>query len=300
MGSIQTGESVDVQAPIPHALVVAWAVVQGAAICWASPSGITRPLHPWGRFEPGAWKITRVVTETFDEQGSLVSTTETRTTLVSVSQEGVTLRVEVLLEVGGRRFDAEPQTVTQGFHGELLSQPVRITELPGADVVISGRRIPCKVQQLEVANPTGTTRTKVYYTDQVEPYILRRESVKMDPAGKNVLSETTVEVIAQDVPCKVLGAIYSSSHVKSVTKHPKGTITTLTVMSMEVPGGVICQTSKELDSQGRLLRRSSLELVDYGLEPETLRPGFFFRRYFRPRKPFRFTPTPLPAPMPMP
>jgi hypothetical protein len=35
-----------------------------------------------------------------------------------------------------------------------------------------------------------------------------------------------------------------------------------------VPGGIVAHSSKELDADGHLIRRSTLEVVDYGLEPD--------------------------------
>jgi len=215
----------------------------------------------------GAWKRVRVVTQTFNENETLTSTTETKTTLKKVEEDGVTLLVEVVAEVGGKRIDSEPQTVKQGWHGELASQNVKVTHLGTAAVVIRGRRIPCKVQQLEIAGPATKTVTKIYYSDTVEPFILKRESVETDLEG-NQLGETTVEVLDVDVPCRLLAAIRNTFHVKAVHKDSKGTSTTVAFTSTRVPGGVIRHTTKEFDSTGRVIRQRSLELLDYGLGPE--------------------------------
>ena len=77
-------------------------------------------LHPWGCCQPGTWKLVRVVTETLDEGGRVIgsSTTETKTTLVAADRDGITLEIQASMEVAGKRFQAEPQTVKQGFHGE--------------------------------------------------------------------------------------------------------------------------------------------------------------------------------------
>ena len=48
--------------------------------------------------------------------------------------------------------------------------------------------------------------------------------------------------------------------------------------STAVPGGIVYQTSKETDAQGRLTRRSVLELVGYGLQSEEERNSFFGRK----------------------
>ena len=100
----------------------------------AQEAGITAKLHPWGQFDPGTWKTVRVTTETFNEQGQVVSTStaDATTTLVDIDNDGVTLEIQTCMEVAGKRFEAEPQTVKQGFHGELA--------LPEPETDAAGRR----------------------------------------------------------------------------------------------------------------------------------------------------------------
>lgn len=258
----------------------------------ASPSlgTVTRQMHPWGRFQPGAWKLVRVVTETFGENGSTSSVSETKTTLSEVSENDVTLVVQVSLEVAGKQFDAEPQQVHQAFNGESSGSQAKVTDLGTSDVEIQGRRIPCNIQQIEVEGTAGKTVTQIYYSDTVAPYILKRQSKTTDPDGK-AASETTVDVIALDVPCRTRDGIRVAAHIKAVQKQPKGTTTTLAVICTDVPGGILCHSLKELDQSGRMVRRSWLETIDYGLDPDDQdRGGFFHRRRARstPRKPHRY------------
>jgi hypothetical protein len=258
--------------------------------CPADNDGITRKHHPWGRFEPGAWKIVRATTETTDPNGTTLSTTETRTTLQGVAADGISLLIEVAVEVGGKEFDAQPQVVKQGFEGELPVASNSAKYLGLGQVVIQGRKIDCRIEQVESKDAVSKTVTKIYYSDTVEPYVLRRESVRTDPDGKTLLSETTVEVIALDVPTKVFNDIRNSAHVKAVSKTPRGSTVTLAAMSADVPGGVIHSTLKETDSQGRLVRQSSLELLDYGLDANDDRGGLFRHRHIgRFRKLHRFS-----------
>jgi len=268
-----------VRSLVPSSVVFSLLMALVPSLSSGQTTGITRKHHPWGRFQPGAWKLVRVVNETFEEQGTLTSVAQTKITLRAVDEDGITLLSQVSIELGGRQFDPQPQTVKQGFYGEPVSENVRFTDLGTGEVTIQDRRIPCKIEQLEFRDPIGKTvsRTKIYYSDTVEPYILRRESKKTDPKGK-VISETTVEVLDLDVPCNVLGVIRRAAHYKTVHTHPKGTATTLAVLSMDVPGGVVCQDRKELDASGRMIARISLELIDYGLEPDQNDRGGFFRR----------------------
>ena len=51
--------------------------------------------------------------------------------------------------------------------------------------------------------------------------------------------------------------------VRTVQKHPRGQTTTQAICCPEIPGGVVSQTSQEFDSRGQLVRRTSVELVDF-------------------------------------
>jgi len=231
---------------------------------------LSAKLHPWGLFNPGAWKTVRVVTETLNEQGQVVSTstTDTKTILVDLDNDGVTLEIQACIEVAGKRFRAEPQTVKQGFHGELVGPNLQVKGPIDAELSIEGQKIPCKSQQLESVVSNGKTVTKIYYSTTVAPYILKRESVTTDLEGKKELSQTTVEVTALNMPVEVLSEMKNVSQVKTVHNSPNGTVTTWADVLPEVPGGVVGNSSKETDKTGRLVRRSTLKLVDYGEDPE--------------------------------
>jgi len=262
-----------------------------AAMCpdngLGQPIGLARKHHPWGTYQPGAWKMVRTVTETFEPTGRMSSVTDTKTSLQQVAEDGVTLQVQVSFEVGGKRFEAPPETVTQGFDNELAGPGAVFQELGRGEVTVQGRNYDCQLQQWERADVTGKTTVKVFYCDAIEPYVLRRETVKSDPQGK-VRSETVYEVVALDVPFNVLGEILNTAHVKTVHKDAEGTTTTVARISMDVPGGVICHTLKEVNNEGNLIRRASLELIDYGLKPVKERPRLFpFRRPGRTRKSYR-------------
>jgi len=269
--------SLPTAAPLFMGLLI-MACLSGPAAAEETP--LPKQLHPWGSFEPGAWKLVRVVTETFGEKGTVTGTSisESKTTLLDVDNLSVTLGMEVSVEVAGKRFDTEPQIVKQGFHGEQQTAALKLKEPASGDVVIEDRKIPCQVQEIETSNANGKTVTTIYYSTSVPPYILKRESVASDPEGKNILSQTDVSVQALDMPYKILGCLRSSAHVKTVQTTPKSKIVTLAIVCPEIPGGIVSHTSKELDPAGRLVRRSTLELVDFGAEPEKDRSGVFTRK----------------------
>jgi hypothetical protein len=251
-----------------------------ASSAWGDTPGPSRKHHPWGRCSPGAWKIVSVVTQSIDEQGMVGprSTTETKTTLTDIDDDGVTLEVRTIVEAGGRRFDREPQQLRQGIQGEPIGGDLKVKDLGAGSVTIENTKISCRVAQLEFTCASSKTVTTVHYSDNFVPYVLKRQSVTSSLDGSNVLSETDMEVVAVSMPCEILGEVKCAAQVKTVHRHPNGMVTTLAFVSPDVPGGVVCHTSKELDKSGRLTRQSVLKLVAYSFEPEDERSGPFGRK----------------------
>jgi hypothetical protein len=272
-----------------------WCLALGVGVPWctAQQGGLAARHHPWGRFQPGAWKIVRTVTETLDERGLVVSTgvTETKTTLVKIEEDGVVLEVEVGIEVAGKQFDGQPQCIKQGFHGELASSDAKAKPPVAAQISIDDRTLDCLRQPIEFSGPHSRTSTNIYYSDTVAPYVLKRESTTTDLEGKEVLGTATLELVALDMPQKVLSEVKSAACVKIVQRQAKGTIVTLAMTSSDVPGGIVSHKSKETDKSGRLVCRSNLELIAYGLQPDEGRTGLFGRkRPARVRKPAAYPP----------
>lgn len=228
---------------------------------------VPRLIHPWGRFEPGAWKIVRATTESFDTRGQSLSITETRAALEEVDAAGVTIRVEVLVEVAGKRFRPEPQTVRQGFHGEPLTSDLSISEIGPVQLTVQGRTIDCQMLEVKCSNSGVRTVSRIAYSPTVPPHVFLRESTRTDLSGERVLESSRVEVNVLEVPCRVGLRVLSASQTRAVQTFPSRSVVTLSLISNEVPGGVVCQTVKETDETGRLIRRTTLELVDFGLRP---------------------------------
>jgi hypothetical protein len=250
-----------------------------------------RRQHPWGHFAAGAWKLVRVVTENVDPQGTVTgtSTTETKTCLNSVNSEGLRLLIEAVVDVAGKRVEAQPQCVQQDYFGLPIGTNPAVKELDASHVMIEGRKIPCRVDQIEEVTAAARTTTKLYVSEAVAPYILRRESVTTDLQGKSQISQVTVNVVALGLPWKISDEMKTAALVHTVQTHAKGTTETWAATSADVPGGVLWHASKEMDETGRLVRRSALELVDFGLETEEDQGGPSYRpRSGRPRKPHRY------------
>jgi hypothetical protein len=258
---------------VPFLPRIHYFAVLGVWVCAAAqaaqPADLPRRHHAWGRFEPGAWKTVRVTSETLDERGVVasVSTSETTTRLLRLDDDRFTLRIETMMEVAGKRIVAEPQTVTQRYNGMPLDAPVERQSLPTEVLLIDGRRYECGVNELITQGASTRSVTRTWLSDAVSPFVLRRETTTTNLESQQTTGRSTLEVVALDMPFKAIDRTFSAAHLKSVQQHEKGSTVTLAITTLEVPGGVVAHTSKELDPEGRVVRRNTLELLDYGLPP---------------------------------
>ncbi len=246
---------------------------------------VPRDHHAWGRFGAGSWKLVRVVTETFDEHGRMVdtSTSETKTTLESANDWGYSLKIESSVEVAGKRFNVQPQIVSKGYNGEQMGQTVEIRELGSGNVQIDGQQFSSRICEVVVIGRDSKRISTVHYNERFAPFILRQATRLTEAEQPRPDMESLVDVVALDMPHRVLTETKSVAEVKTTVKTPKGETVTIELSCLEVPGGVVQHRSKETDRDGHVIRHSTLELLDYHAEPRepepepARRPGLFRR-----------------------
>lgn len=231
--------------------------------------------HPWAKFGLGSWKQVRVFNESIGENGKVENTsiTNTKTTLVDVSDTDYMLKVEVTIEVAGKSFKAETKFVRQGFHGEASGQTAEVQTVGPGEVVIDGRKYPIQVRKVVINGDDLKRVSLVHYSAAVPPHVLKRETKVTDVTGGKQTYESLVEVVAVDMPYRVLSETKLVSHVKTTHKQANGTSSvTLEVNCDDVPGGVVAHSAKEYTSADRVMTRSTLELVEYQVVPESADP----------------------------
>lgn len=262
----------------PVFIVLVW-LNSGAA------DDISMKRHAWGRFEPGAWCVTRTVTESIDEDGKTVgtTTTETYTQLVAVdTRRGiVNLSEQSTLEVGGKEFDVPAQTVSQGLHGETIGRELQVKDLGSQVTVVAGKTIPCHVRSYRVVDKDQEKEVEVYYAAGREPQIVRRVTVAKVGPDKETKYTSDFKVVSLQSPRSILDRSLMAADVKVVLKNGKSSMVTNAVYSKDVPGGATSYEAEEFDNDGRLIRRSSMELVDYGYSEPDQTDSFRNRRQYR-------------------
>jgi hypothetical protein len=108
----------------------------------------------------------------------------------------------------------------------------------------------------------------------------------MQNAKSSADQQTTAEteVIGLDMPYSVLHDMKLAAYERTIQKNQRGTNITFDVVCVDVPGGIVARTSKEIDPQGRLLRRSTLQLVDYHVVVDDDDDGSKFLTRRQPRR----------------
>jgi hypothetical protein len=243
--------------------------------------------HPWGRFPVGSWKTVRLTTEALDAQGRVVSTSvaETKSTLIQADDLEYQLKIETTADFGGRRLTYPAQVNSHSYWGELNKPLNSAQKVPAAEIELNGKKVACEVRQAVVEQGMERRQSIVHYTPGQFPYVLKRETtVTPLPAAPEGTppSTTTVEVIAANLPQRVLGVLRSVAFVRTIHENGKGSSTTMEIHSADIPGGVVSHSAEERDAAGIVIRRTTLELLEYGIgtEPEE-QASPHRRRYFR-------------------
>jgi hypothetical protein len=222
--------------------------------------------HVWARFGVGSWKLVRSFAENLDESGKVqsVSITEEKTTLASADENGYTLKVEVAVEVAGKRFQADPQELTYGYNGEINGQTVTTKDIGEAKLKVAGLEYPTLKRLILIEAENLRSVSTTYYSANVSPHTLKRTTEATDPKTNQKTYRAEVEVFAIEMPRRVLTETKPTSHVRKVETYPNGDRkVTVEVLCDSVPGGLVAHTMKQVDDSGLTVKRSTLDLIDY-------------------------------------
>jgi hypothetical protein len=232
----------------------------------AQQATLLQDHHVWGRFPVGSWQSTRQVSETLDPRGQVttVTITDTRTTLVAADDQTYTLKYESTVEVAGKKVAVPVRTVKYCYDDTLAELMAQRAWLPQEQPVrVEDRDVTCRVLETRGSSATQRTTIRTFFAADTQPHVLRRETVVTPAAEPAPEIRTTLEVVALDMPHHVLEAMRSVAHVRITHRNGTGSMTRFVYWCLDIPGGVVAHTTKELDTSGKLVRRSTLELVDY-------------------------------------
>lgn len=226
--------------------------------------------HPWWRFQPGSWSLVETRTETFGGDGKSTDTsiTRTRTTLQEVTPRTYTLLIESSVELGGRGLESPPQTLTKGLWGDKASV-VTVKEASPADPFeLPDRLVPVRRFEVEVLGETTVCKQVIDFSDEQSPHVLRRTIECFARPDHALLYSTRVSTLNVELPFRFRDRVIPVAYVQTLQKLKQSETLTLETFSHEIPGGVTGHSSKELGAHGELLRRSTMELIDFHVAAE--------------------------------
>jgi sugar phosphate isomerase/epimerase len=179
-----------------------------------------------------------------------------------------TLQLPWTVEVAGKRFDQQPQFVKQGWYGQIGEQKVTVKETRPENVRLDGDQLECELRRAVIEEEIGSRVTELTLSAGRSPYLISRRTTSVAEDGSPRYS-TEVETMALDMPYQVLTELKTGAFVKTTHRDRQGVSYTFEVFCGDVPGGVVAHSAKETDLSGKVIRRTALELVDYGLPPAT-------------------------------
>ena len=218
----------------------------------------------WSKFGAGSWKLVRSTTETLDRDGRVTSrsVTDSQTTLVERTDRRVTLRVVTTVNVAGKRFETEPILVLARRYGESDGEQASVEKLPNDRVEVQGVAYDCQRRRAQIVGQDTKRVVEWASNPRFTLAPLRRVETLRGPKDETI-STTTAEVVAVNTPHKLLNETVPVTYVKTLHTNHKMTSTTLAACCAEVPGQIVSATTKELDAEGRVVRRNTVEVVGY-------------------------------------
>ncbi len=232
---------------------------------------IPREAHPWARFMHGAWRTVSTETLVFNTEGKVLerTTSESITEFVNNDNSNCHLKVETCTQIPGSEVTSLPRKVILPIDPEGDNE---VKKLEDAVVNVAGKKRRVEVLQAKLTEKTGDKVMTVHLTNDSAPHILKRETKVLDTKSNEPVAITRTEVVKLDVTRPVAGENRKTWEVRTVHEHPAGKVETTEYLCDEVPGEVVYQKSEEFDPNGRLIRRSTVELMDFGKDNIGRRP----------------------------
>ncbi len=223
-----------------------------------------REFHGWGRFLPGSWRKVRIRKERFGEEGKVnsVSVAEAKTTLMKVSEYDFQIKTESSIEVAGQKYVPAPKTTTRDYFGVPKAAPLKKVRL--TDFILNGLKTKCELHEVAVVTDNSKRVTSFHIPLNGSGLVLRQNTLATSKDGTQ-LFQIDVDVLAQNMPLKVMADTMPCAYVRTVQVTADKQIVTMEAYSQAVPGGVVNQSVKVLDLKGQLVERQTIELIDYGL-----------------------------------
>lgn len=234
-----------------------------------------RSSHPWARYEPGAWRRLKIVSEVFDETGAFAgrSVSERTERLVAVEDQSYTLSIEPVVEIAGRRTPGPVEAQKRWLLNDRPTEQPLFALAAGEPTSISLGElvVPCRTWTIdsgvfEAGSPTREEKLTLYVSLESEPAVLRRQRQAILEGKPGPL--VTESVTRFGTPVVYGEELTSAWHVATTTEHPTGERTEkFAIRGADAPGGLYQESATEYDLAGAKTRWQVTRLVASGRTP---------------------------------
>lgn len=232
-----------------------------------APSPLSAPEHPWGRFQPSSWCRTQTITWTQHDGKRVRNVNETKTVLESVERNGLTLKETASVDAGGKWIETAPVMKRFDFFGEPIREGTLVSRGEPEKLIVDSLIVPCEKRIYESTTSTGREKTTIWYSTQIYPYVFRVEKILRAAPGKGgredaILSRSTTEVLESSA-FQIRKSKSGTYKTRKIRKSGNMTTVTETSCSRHVPGGVLRETLRELDGDGKEIRTVETRIINY-------------------------------------
>ncbi|MDO4584126.1 MAG: hypothetical protein Q4D62_08495 [Planctomycetia bacterium] len=237
------------------------------SITSVSAEALPRDIHPWGTFEPGAWRFSRttVEKESSREGGTQRTVTDNRLTLQEKKKRSLTLILESQVTLMGKSVKMEPRRLHQDFLGLPAEKTAQYTYLSPTTLTIEGQPVCCTVVQCEFQEGSQWKQTTVWYSTSRVPFVFQREVKVRDRQTGECLETSHMRVTSMNMPVVVLGKVLKGYQYTQERRFPEYTSRENVVASIQIPGGVITKMFQDTGRNGKTIQKVTVELLDYGM-----------------------------------
>lgn len=227
---------------------------------------LPRAQHAWVRFASGAWRTIRVTTlaTPTGADAPLESSAVQTEVLKSASDDHYVIEVQATVETGGKTIVGQWRERRLHLLVDRTASSLAHRRLGDASVAVNFTDVPCNVWELSYVHDSQSMVDRIFYNSEVPPYVLRRESIEQGGMEDRPHSVERTEYIAIQLPYVVNDDALMCDCRRRYTSGVKGRTVEIAFVSNEIPGGEAAAWSTEWDAEGKRVRTTRTELVDYG------------------------------------
>src|SRR5207248_2943887 len=112
------------------------------------------------------------------------------------------------------------------------------------------KSVNCQIREYDIIDGDLRKKVRVYYSDEVAPYVLRREILSTSLDGGIRKLHSQYDVLAINMPQRILKRLVPVAVTRMIQQTDTTSTTTVAQQASDVPGSVVAASTKELDSQG--------------------------------------------------